>query len=105
MDASFYPTVCARYGVSVVLPAADDRSWIHARYVGELLGGVFREETRQQFTDLVARLRETHAIDGLILGGTELPLLLRAPVVAGVPALDTTGLHVDAIVARLRETR
>ena len=41
-------------------------------------------------------------IDGVILGGTELPLLLRTPVIAEVPALDTTALHVDAIVRRLR---
>ena len=38
----------------------------------------------------------------MILGGTELPLLLSAPVIAGVPVLDTTALHVDAIVERLR---
>jgi aspartate/glutamate racemase len=37
----------------------------------------------------------------VILGGTELPLLLRAPVIAGLPVLDTTALHVEAIVARL----
>jgi aspartate/glutamate racemase len=38
----------------------------------------------------------------VILGGTELPLLLHEPVIAGVPALDTTELHVAAIVKRLR---
>jgi hypothetical protein len=39
----------------------------------------------------------------VILGGTELTLLLQAPVLAGIPALDTTALHVAAIVERLRE--
>jgi len=38
----------------------------------------------------------------VILGGTELPLLLQAPTVAGLPLLDTTELHVNAIVERLR---
>jgi aspartate/glutamate racemase len=38
----------------------------------------------------------------VILGGTELTLLLSDPVVEGIPALDTTALHVDAIVERLR---
>ena len=51
---------------------------------------------------LVRRLRDEEGIDGVILGGTELPLLLAAPVVAGVPVLDTTMLHVAAIVKRLR---
>jgi aspartate/glutamate racemase len=41
----------------------------------------------------------------VILGGTELPLLLPEPVIAGVPALDTTALHVAAIVSRLLAAR
>jgi len=103
MEAPFYPTVCGRQGLAVVSPAADDRRWIHDRYIGELLEGVFREETREEFTGFVERMRGEHQIDGVILGGTELPLLLPAPEIAGLPALDTTALHVAAIVHRLRE--
>jgi aspartate racemase len=102
MEAPFYPAVCARHGLTVVTPGEADRAWIHARYVRELLRGEFREDTRRAFTSLVSRLRADHAIDGVVLGGTELPLLLPAPAIAGVPALDTTALHVDAIVERLR---
>jgi aspartate racemase len=51
---------------------------------------------------VVRRLREQEKIDGVILGGTELTLLLSAPIVEDIPALDTTALHVDAIVKRLR---
>jgi aspartate racemase len=102
MEAPFYPTVFARLGIAVVLPGPADRAWIHERYVGELLRGQFRDETRDALVSLVARLRDAESIDGVILGGTELPLLLRAPVIAGIPALDTTELHVAAIVRRLR---
>ena len=102
MEAPFYPEVFARHGLTVVVPGPDDRAWIHERYVGELLKGDFRESTRQEFVGLVERLRTGERIDGVILGGTELPLLLESPEVAGLPALDTTQLHVDAIVARLR---
>lgn len=63
----------------------------------------FRDDTRQRFVALVARLRDEARIDGVILGGTELPLLLRTPVIADVPALDTTARHVAAIVERLRQ--
>jgi aspartate racemase len=103
MEAPFYPEVCAHHRVAVVTPGAADREWIHARYIGELLKGEFREDTRRAFTALVSRLRADDAIDGIILGGTELPLLLPAPVIADVPALDTTALHVAAIVERLRD--
>jgi aspartate racemase len=103
MDASFYPTVCARQGVVVVTPTEADRAWIHERYVGELLKGEFRDDTRAQFVSLVSRLQAEDSVDGVILGGTELPLLLATPVIAGVPVLDTTALHVTAIVRRLRQ--
>jgi len=102
MEAPFYPDVFARHGLTVVVPGSDDRAWIHERYVGELLKGEFRDATRQAIGTFVERLRDGERIDGVILGGTELPLLLQAPEVAGVPALDTTQLHVEAIVARLR---
>lgn len=67
-----------------------------------IVKGEFREDTRQGFSSLVARLRDEESIDGVILGGTELPVLLSMPVIAGVPVLDTTALHVTAIVKRLR---
>ena len=102
MEAPFYPDVFARRGITVVPPNATDRVWVHERYIGQLLKGDFRDETRQEFISLVGRLRDQERIDGVILGGTELPLLLPSPSIAGVPALDTTALHVAAIIKRLR---
>lgn len=102
MEAPFYPEVCARHGIAVVTPGPDERARLHQRYVGELLKGDFREDTRQEILALIARLRDEERADAVVLGGTELPLLLQAPVLAGLPALDTTALHVAAIVERLR---
>ena len=102
MEGAFYPEVCARRGVTVVAPGEADRAWVHERYVGQLLRGDFRDDTRRDVVALVERLRNEAGVDGVILGGTELPLLLRSSVVAGLPALDTTALHVEAIVRRLR---
>ena len=103
MKGPFYPTVCERYGVTVVAPNAPDRIWIHERYVNELLKGEFREDTRAQFTSLVGRLRDDAGVDGVILGGTELPLLLPDAFIAEISSLDTTALQVAAIVRRLRQ--
>ena len=102
MEAAFYPTVFARRALEVVTPDERDRHWIHERYIGELLEGVFREETRAELTALAERMRREQQVDGVILGGTELPLLLPGARIAGLPALDTTALHVEAIVERLR---
>jgi aspartate racemase len=101
MAAPFYPDVFGRRGIQVVTPAAEDRAWLHERYIGELLKGEFRDETRAGVSSLIGRMRDQAAVDAVILGGTELPLLLRAPTIAGVTALDTTALHVAAIVDRL----
>ena len=97
-----YPEVAARQDVSVLVPEEIDRSWIHERLRGRAPERDFRDETRKQFTSLIARLRDEQGIDGVILGGTELPLLLLSALIAGLPALDTTALHVEAILERLR---
>jgi aspartate racemase len=71
--------------------------------VGELLRGEFHDSTRKELVAIIERIREADEIHGVILGGTELPLLLRGREVAGLPVLDTTALHVGAIVKRLRQ--
>jgi len=103
MEAPFYPTVFERYGMEIVTPDKRDRDWVHDKYMNELLKGRFRDEVREDVVSLIARLGDDEGIDGVILGGTELTLLLSAPEVAGVPALDTTALHVNAIVKRLQQ--
>jgi aspartate racemase len=104
MEAPFYPAVFARRGIEVLSPAPEDRAWIHARYIGELLKGDFRDATRDEILSLIARLKPEQKLDGIIFGGTELPLLLKQSVIDGLPTLDTTELHVQAIVARLAST-
>ena len=43
-------------------------------------------------------MKTRHDVDAIILGGTELPLILREPTYAGVPVLDATGVHVEAAI-------
>lgn len=102
MEAPFYPTVFARHGIAVIAPREADRAWVHDRYVNQLLKGEFRDDTRREVSSLIERMRVSEKIDGVILGGTELPLLLQSLLIGDVPALDTTALHVAAIVERLR---
>lgn len=102
MAGAFYPSVFGRRNVEVRVPAVDRQSWLHERYIGELLNGVFLAETRAGVTAMIEDLVERHAIEAVVIAGTELPLLIRADEVAGVPLLDSTELHVRAIVERLR---
>ena len=75
---------------------------MHERYFAELVEGHFLEETRAGVIDVVARLAAAEEIESVILGGTELPLLLR-DAEAAVPMLDATSIHVDAAIERLLE--
>lgn len=102
MEATLYPRVAARHGIDIVVPPEPHRTWLHERYVTELIRGDFRDETRRGVEAIAERLRDREDIDGVILGGTELPLLITSPTIADLPALDTTGLHVAAIIERLR---
>jgi aspartate racemase len=67
----------------------------------ELVKGIFRSETREHFVDIAQRLKKEQGIDGLVLGGTELPLLLRDETGLDIPLLDTTLLHVEQVVREL----
>ena len=101
MQARFFPDVFARAGVALVVPEPEEHNEIHEIYMGELVKGIFRPEARERLLAIADGLRERHAIQGLILGGTELPLILRESSYHGIPFLDTTKIHVNSIVARL----
>jgi aspartate racemase len=100
MEGRFYPAVFSAAGIALVPPAPDELALVHERYMGELVKGQFRPETRAELGGVVEAMRRREGIDGAILAGTELPLLLRGAE-AGVPLLDTTQLHVRAIVERM----
>ncbi|MEP6769642.1 MAG: amino acid racemase [Acidobacteriota bacterium] len=101
MDGAFYRAVFSREGIRISLPTPDDRAYIHDRYMGELVRGVFLPETRERLVSIARDLFHRDGIEALILGGTELPLILRGDRVAGVPVLDTTRIHVEAVVDAL----
>jgi aspartate racemase len=98
MLGRFYPDTFARDGISIVRPDPDDLDFVHEKYFGELVNAVFLPETRAAILQVIARMRERHATDGVILAGTELPLLLRDHYPADLQILDTTQIHVRAIV-------
>ena len=101
MQGSFYPQVFSRHGISLLKPSEADQAFIHDKYMGELAKGVFPTQTRDRMLEIAARMRKELGMDGLILGGTELPLLLRADSLDGIPLLDTAKIHVSEALARM----
>jgi aspartate racemase len=101
MQAGFYPEAFDRAGITMVVPDSEAQAYIHDKYMSELVRGIFIPETRAALLSIVERMKARDGIEGLVLGGTELPLILRADEYAGVQLLDTTKLHAEAIVTRL----
>jgi aspartate racemase len=100
MRASFYPEEFQRAGIALVRPKDSEREFIHGKYIGELLNNRFLPETRTEILNIAQRMRSEDGIEALVLAGTELPLLLR-DTAAGIEFLDTTVIHVEAIVDEL----
>lgn len=101
MQGSFYPGVFAREGIELIVPTLAEQTLVHHRYMDELLRGVFLPGTRASLLEIAQRLRTEERIEGLILGGTELPLLLRGGPAQGIPFLDTTKIHVECVVTEM----
>lgn len=98
MEARMYPERLAARGLTVVVPNTEEREYIHDKYFGELVKGSFLDETRDELVSIMSRMRERDGIDGLILGGTELALILTEPSYARVPILNTAHIHAEEAV-------
>ncbi len=101
MQASFYPKVFSREGIELLVPESNDQDYIHDKYMNELVPGKFLPETRAGLLAIVDRMKVKSDIDGVILAGTELPLILHDPKHDGIPFLDTTKIHCEAAVAEM----
>jgi aspartate racemase len=101
MEAPFYPAVFSRRNVRLVVPTREEQNYIHQIYFNELLKDKFLPETRTKLLAIADEMKARDGIQGLILGGTELPLLLRAEEHNDLPLLDTTRIHVDRLIAEM----
>ena len=101
MQGRYYPGVFSRAGITVITPGADEQVYIHDKYMNELVNGVISSETHERLLEIVERLKAQKGIEGVILGGTELPLILREESYNGIPFLDTTKIHVERAVAQM----
>ena len=97
MSSRFYADAFRPAGIEVVVPTEEEQRLIHHRLMTEIELGVFKPETRAELNAVARRLQREHAVDGVILGCTELPLIMNEPP-EGLPFLDTTAIHCERIV-------
>jgi aspartate racemase len=101
MQGRFYPDVFSRAGIDVVAPGEEEQTYIHDKYMTELVNGVFLRGTRDGLLRIVEMLKDRDRVEAVILAGTELPLILTDSTASGIPLLDTTQIHVQAATSRL----
>jgi len=97
MQSDFYKKVCDKYKVKIFFPNEKEQDYIHSKLMSEIEFGIFIDETRDGLLSIVKRMIKEDLIEGIILGCTELPLILTKDEF-GIPFLNTTKIHVESII-------
>jgi aspartate racemase len=97
MEQDFYKgRLSDRFGIEAIIPDNEDREYIHQVIYNELCQGIVNQVSREKFIQIINNLID-HGAEGLILGCTEIPLLVNQEVIR-VPVYDTTEIHAKAAV-------
>ncbi len=99
MQGTFYQNVFDRSGINLFVPGTEEQLYIHEKLIEEIGLGRIVEKTRRRLLSIIEQMKERHAIDGVILGCTELPLILTHGEF-GLPFLNTTRIHALSAVDR-----
>jgi aspartate racemase len=97
MESDFYKKPFGDNGMAIVVPEKEDRELINHRLFSEIELGIIKDSTREELLSIVKKLIERHSIDAIILGCTELPLILTKDEF-GISFLNTTAIHAESIV-------
>lgn len=97
MEQGFYQKAMAKHGIEIVLPAEGVRDYIHQTIFEDFAAGLFTPEAKFSYKLIIDELAADGA-EGVILGCTEIPILL-APNEISLPSYDTTQIHVEAALA------
>ena len=102
MQGGFYNELLSANGVVVITPGDKDQDYIHSKYMSEFVKGVFLNETRLELMNIINGMRQQEGVQGLILGGTELPFILKETDLPDFPMFDTTEIHVKSVLNLLK---
>ena len=98
MKADFYKTPFLSHGISVLVPTEKEQQLIHQKLFSEIELGIFRNSTKEELLHIAKRMVDEEGIEALILGCTELPLILTEDRF-GIPFLNTAAIHCERIIS------
>lgn len=102
MTGGFFKEPFVKSGIEVIVPNEVEMNLINEKISTELEVGIVKEETLAVFQEIINRMKNEDGIEAIVLGCTELPLLLNDEV-SPVVCLDTMKIHIDAIVKAIVE--
>jgi aspartate racemase len=91
MEKDFYKDVLTSFGIKTLIPNEEDRDEIHRVIYDELSKGELNPTSKQRYLEVIERMQKAGA-EGIILGCTEIPLLIKQEDVS-IPVFDTTTIH------------
>jgi len=101
MSSGFYNSVALQNDIEIVTPSEEDQDYIHNKYMTELVFNTILPETKNKLIEIIQKIKKNELIEGLILGGTELPLIIKQTDFEDLKIFDTTKIHVESIVGKM----
>lgn len=102
MTGDFFKLPFWNSGIEIVVPTVEEMDFINRKISSELELGIVREDTLRSFQEIIRHMKKEKGIEAVILGCTELPLLLNDEV-SPVPCLDTMKIHIETLVNMIVE--
>ena len=100
MSSEMYEKKCKNYNIEAIVPNESDQQIIHNIIFPNLVAGIVTEHEKVIMLEIANKMLAEHNADALILGCTELPLIIQ-PGDLNTILLDTTKIHIEAILNRI----
>lgn len=97
MKEDFFKKPFYSSNIEIITPTTEEMKYINLKISSELELGIVKEETLQGFQKIIKRMQQEDNIEAVILGCTELPLLLNDEV-SPIPCLDTMKIHIQLLI-------
>ncbi len=102
MKGDFFRKPFEESGIEIITPTDEEMAYLNQKIISELELGIVKEDTLRDFQKVIRRMQEENGIEAIILGCTELPLLLSDET-SPVPCLDTMKIHIQTLVEKILE--
>jgi len=96
MENPFFKDRLSQSGIDTIVPDEADKDYIHASIFNELTKGIFKEDTKNKYIEIIDKLKNCGA-EGVVFGSAEFSILLN-PTDCSIPIFDTIAIHSRAAV-------